>query len=128
LLQSFTLAIERGDFAGIHALLAEEASLYGDGGGKVSSFPEPMRGGKRIAQLFYASSLRFQSEVRFRLVELNDQWALLRYLDGQLESAMSFETDGNRIVRMLIQRNPDKLSFIAKAHGTPPERFAASHA
>jgi RNA polymerase sigma-70 factor (TIGR02957 family) len=128
LLQGFTLAVERGDFAGIHALLADEAMLCGDGGGKVTSFPEPMLGGKRIAQLFYASSLRFQSEVRFRLVELNGQSALLRYLDGQLESAMSFETDGMQIVRVLIQRNPDKLALIAKEHGTPPERFAASRA
>lgn len=126
LLQSFTVAVERGDFAGIHALLAEEAMLYGDGGGKVPSFPEPMLGAKRIAQLFYASALRYGSDVRFRLVELGGQWALLRYLDGQLESAMSIETDGNQIVRLLVQRNPNKLTFIAKAHGMPPDRFASS--
>ncbi|GAB7522708.1 RNA polymerase sigma-70 factor [Paraburkholderia sp. 2C] len=128
LLQSFTLAVERGDFAGIHALLADEAMLCGDGGGKATSFAKPMLGGRRIAQLFYASSLRYQGENRFRLVELGGEWALLRYLDGQLESAMSFETDGNQVVRILVQRNPDKLARIAKAHGTPPDRFAASRA
>jgi RNA polymerase sigma-70 factor, ECF subfamily len=117
LLHSFTQAVEGGDFARINALLAEDAMLFGDGGGKVQSFPKPMAGGKRIAQLFYASSLRYKNEVRFKLVELNGQWALLRYLDGQLESALLFETDGNRIVRIFVQRNLDKLALIAAAHG-----------
>jgi RNA polymerase sigma-70 factor (TIGR02957 family) len=117
LLQSFTRAVELGDFAGIHALLAEDAMLFGDGGGKVQSFPEPMRGGKRIAQLFYAPLLRYGSELHYRLVELNGQWALLRYLEGKLESAQSFETDGSRILRIFVQRNPDKLARIVAAYG-----------
>jgi RNA polymerase sigma-70 factor (TIGR02957 family) len=119
LLQTFTQAVERGDFAGINALLAEDAALFGDGGGKVPSFPEPMVGGKRIAQLFFAPALRYKSELRFKFVELNGQWALLRYLEGKLESAQSFETDGNRIVRIFVQRNPDKLALIVAAHGAP---------
>ncbi|MFC0398745.1 RNA polymerase sigma-70 factor [Paraburkholderia rhizosphaerae] len=122
LLQSFTQAVEGGDFATINALLAEDAMLLGDGGGKVTSFPEPMVGGKRIAQLFYASSLRYKSGVRFQLVELNGEWALLRYLGGELESAQSFETDGNRIVRIFVQRNPDKLGLIAATYSAPTER------
>ncbi|MFC0577381.1 RNA polymerase sigma-70 factor [Paraburkholderia solisilvae] len=117
LLQSFTRAVELGDFAGIHALLAEDAMLFGDGGGKVQSFPEPMLGGKRIAQLFYAPVLRYGSELRYRLVELNGEWALLRYLEGKLESAQSFETDGSRILRVFVQRNPDKLARIAATYG-----------
>src|ERR1700710_1847594 len=59
LLQTFAQALERGDFPAINALLAEDAMLIGDGGGKVPSFPKPMTGGQRIAQLFYASSLRY---------------------------------------------------------------------
>jgi RNA polymerase sigma-70 factor (ECF subfamily) len=29
---------------------------------------------------------------------------------------MAFETDGTRIVRILVQRNPDKLARIAAVH------------
>ncbi|CAB3768928.1 RNA polymerase sigma-70 factor [Paraburkholderia humisilvae] len=122
LLLSFTQAVEGGDFATINALLAEDAMLFSDGGGKVISFPKPLVGGKRIAQLFYATLLRFKSELRFEFIELNGRWALLRFLDGRLESAQSFETDGHRIVRVFLQRNPDKLALIAATHGTPPER------
>lgn len=117
LLEGFAQAIERGDFHAINAWLAEDATLIGDGGGKVTSFPKPLVGGTRIAQLFYASHRRYRSDMRMKLVLLNGQWALLRYLEGRLESAQSFETDGHRIVRIHVQRNPDKLARIAAVHG-----------
>jgi RNA polymerase sigma-70 factor (ECF subfamily) len=118
LLRTFAQALERGDFPAISALLAEDAMLIGDGGGKVQSFPKPMAGGRRIAQLFYASSLRYGSQLSVKLVVLNGQWALLRFIEGNLESAQSFETDGERIVRIHVQRNPDKLARIAAAHSS----------
>ncbi|MFM0056924.1 RNA polymerase sigma-70 factor [Paraburkholderia phytofirmans] len=116
LLRTFVQALQRGDFHAINALLAEDAKLIGDGGGKVQSFPKPMVGGRRIAQLFYASSRRYGDELSVKLVVLNGQWALLRFIEGKLESAQSFETDGERIVRIHVQRNPDKLARIAAAH------------
>jgi len=116
LLRTFAQAQMRGDFPAINALLTEDAMLIGDGGGKVPSFPKPMAGGRRIAQLFYASSLRYGSELSVKFVMLNGQWALLRFIEGKLESAQSFETDGERIVRIHVQRNPDKLARIAAAH------------
>ncbi|MFM0169277.1 RNA polymerase sigma-70 factor [Paraburkholderia sediminicola] len=116
LLRTFAQALQRGDFHAINALLADDAMLIGDGGGKVPSFPKPMAGGRRIAQLFYASSRRYGGELSVKLVVLNGQWALLRFIEGKLESAQSFETDGERIVRIHVQRNPDKLARIAAAH------------
>ncbi|MEM5456522.1 RNA polymerase sigma-70 factor [Paraburkholderia phytofirmans] len=116
LLGTFAQALQHGDFHAINALLAEDATLIGDGGGKVQSFPKPMAGGRRIAQLFYASSRRYGDELSVKLVVLNGQWALLRFIEGKLESAQSFETDGERIVRIHVQRNPDKLARIAAAH------------
>lgn len=116
LLRTFVQALQRGDFHAINALLAEDAKLIGDGGGKVQSFPKPMVGGQRIAQLFYASSRRHGDELSVKLVVLNGQWAMLRFIEGKLESAQSFETDGERIVRIHVQRNPDKLARIAAAH------------
>jgi RNA polymerase sigma-70 factor (ECF subfamily) len=113
LLQTFAHALQRGDFAAINSMLAEDAVLMGDGGGRVQSFPKPMVGGRRIAQLFYAAALRYKSGLRVELTVLNSQAALLRFIDGALESAQTYETDGERIVRIQIQRNPDKLARIA---------------
>ncbi len=105
---------ERANDVSVAYLLLLER-LIGDGGGHIQSFPKPMVGGRRIAQLFYATWLRCGSGVEMRPVVLNGQWAMLRFIGGQLEAAMSFETDGTRIGRILVQRNPDKLARIATA-------------
>jgi RNA polymerase sigma-70 factor (ECF subfamily) len=117
LLRAFAHAIEHGEFAAIHAMLSEDATLVGDGGGRVQSFPEPLFGGKRIAQLFYAAFLRYGKGVRLDLVMLNGEWAFLRFIDGKLESAQTFDIEDERIVRIQVQRNPDKLERIAARYG-----------
>lgn len=114
LLLAFADAMQRSDFHGLHALLSDDAELIGDGGGKVSSFAR-LVGGKRLAQLFYAGKRRFGAGLRAEVVQVNGQWTLLRFIDGQLESVQSYETDGERLTRVLVQRNPDKLARIAAA-------------
>jgi RNA polymerase sigma-70 factor (ECF subfamily) len=109
LLSRFAAAASSGDFATLKSLLAADAELLGDGGGKVPSFGKPLLGGERIAQLFYATHLRFGQGVHVELAVINGAWGLLRFIDGQLESAQSLETDGERILRIHVQRNPDKL-------------------
>jgi RNA polymerase sigma factor (sigma-70 family) len=52
--------------------------------------------------------------VRMELADLNGEPGLLRFIDGQLESVQTFEIDGERIVRIHAQRNPDKLARIAR--------------
>lgn len=113
LLRSFADASASGDFAALKAMLADDAELIADGGGKVPSFGKPLFGGQRIAQLYLATSLRYRSALHIELAMVNGEWGLLRFVDGVLESVQSFETDGERIVRIHSQRNPDKLARVA---------------
>jgi RNA polymerase sigma-70 factor (TIGR02957 family) len=115
LLARFATAAAQGDFASLKSLLDEDAELIGDGGGKVISFPKPLHGGQRIAQLFFAAHRRFGDRVRMELAVINGQWGLLRFIDGELESAQSLDVDGDRIARIHVQRNPDKLARLAAA-------------
>jgi RNA polymerase sigma-70 factor (ECF subfamily) len=117
LLSSFAQAMTGGDFAALRSMLADGAELIGDGGGKVTTFPKPLMGGQRIAQLFFAASRRYGEAMRVQLVNINGQWGLLRFIEGALESAQSFETDGERIVRIHVQRNPDKLARLTELFG-----------
>jgi RNA polymerase sigma-70 factor (TIGR02957 family) len=119
LLSDFAQAMTRGDFADLRSLLAEDAQLIGDGGGRVPSFPYPLLGAQRIAQLFYAAVLKHGTKVRIEVVGINGHWGLLRFIDGVLESAQAYETDGQRITRILVQRNPTKLSRLAAILGSP---------
>lgn len=117
LLRSFAQAASVGDFAALKALLAHDAQLVGDGGGKVPSFGVPLVGGPRIAQLYLAACLRHPGGVRVELAQVNGQWGLLRFIGGALESVQSVETDGQRILRLHVQRNPDKLAGVVTTRG-----------
>ncbi|ODP34395.1 RNA polymerase sigma-70 factor [Pandoraea sp. ISTKB] len=114
LLTAFADAMQRSDFHALHALLSDNAELIGDGGGKVSAFSR-LVGGKRLAQLFFAGTRRYGDALRVEVARVNGEWALLRFIDGQLESVLAYETDGERLTRILAQRNPDKLAGIAAA-------------
>lgn len=109
LMTRFAIALELGDFRQMRDMLSESAELVGDGGGIVTSFPKPMQGGQRIAQLLYSATLRFKDRIRIQAVEINGKLGVLRFIDDQLESAQSYETDGERIVQVYLQRNPHKL-------------------
>ena len=115
LLQRFMQAAHSGDRNAIEALISEDAQLIGDGGGKVPSFPKPLVGPFRIANLYWAMFRRLGAQVVYRLALINGEPGLLRYVDGQLESAQAFVTDGERIVAIYAVRNPDKLTGIATA-------------
>jgi RNA polymerase sigma-70 factor (ECF subfamily) len=115
LLRSFADASLQGDFSSLKAMLADDAELVSDGGGKVASFGKPLLGGQRIAQLYLAVHLRHRGNLRVELALVNGEWGLLRFVDGMLESVQTFETDGTRITRIQAQRNPDKLARLASA-------------
>ena len=117
LLQRFMLAAQSGDRKAVQALLAEDAQLIGDGGGKVPSFPKPLVGPFRIANLYWALFLRMGAQVDYRMAFINGEPGLLRYVNGQIESAQAFVTDGERIVAIYAVRNPDKLVGIPATLG-----------
>lgn len=114
LVEAFADAATRGDLAGVRALMAEDVQLVGDGGGKVQSFSRILRGNQRLAQLYFAL-FRRGIPVRYRLVRVNGQPGLARFIDGQLESVQAFEVQGERIAAIHVQRNPDKLARAAAA-------------
>jgi len=118
LLRAFADAAARGSLQELKALMAEDVELIGDGGGKVQSFSKVLRGSQRLAQLYFALWRRMGALVRMELVEINGEPGLLRFLDGQLESAQTFEIEGDRIVRVRVQRNPDKLARIAQLYSS----------
>ena len=116
LMRRFAEAWSNADFKAMKEMMAESATLVGDGGGIVTSFPKPMVGGQRVAQLLFACTLRRMHELRIRLAPINGRLGVLRYFGDELESAQAYDTDGERILRIYVQRNPEKLRRIAAAN------------
>ncbi|RAM61565.1 RNA polymerase subunit sigma-24 [Herbaspirillum rubrisubalbicans] len=114
LLEKFLHAVQSGQREAMLGLLAEDARLIGDGGGKVASFPHPLAGGERISWLYYANVRRLAARIVYRAAWINGSPGLLRYIDDVLESAQVLETDGTHIHAIYVVRNPDKLAAIAQ--------------
>jgi RNA polymerase sigma-70 factor (ECF subfamily) len=114
LLRAFADAAARGSMQDLKALMAEDVELIGDGGGKVQTFSKILRGSQRLAQLYYSLWRRMGPAVRMEMVDINGEPGMLRFVDGELESAQTFEIENDRIVRIRAQRNPDKLARIAQ--------------
>lgn len=111
-LEKFITAARSGARDAMQALLAENAELVSDGGGKVPSFGKVLRGAFRIANLYFAVARRYQGGATYQLALVNGEPGLLRYVDGRLESAQAVVTDGERIVAIYAVRNPDKLATL----------------
>jgi RNA polymerase sigma-70 factor (ECF subfamily) len=110
LLQRFVEASASGDKDAVRALLAEDLELVGDGGGKVKSFGIVITDPDKIAALY--AGMHKLGAIAYRPALVNGEPGLLRFVDGQLESAQGFATDGQRITGIYVVRNPDKLAHI----------------
>jgi RNA polymerase sigma-70 factor (ECF subfamily) len=115
LVENFMRAVTNGERQAIKSLLADDVTGMGDGGGKVPSFAKVLLGADRITNLYWALHLRLGDQVSYRLALINGEPGLLRYVDGRLESAQAFVTDGGRIHAIYTVRNPDKLAAIPTA-------------
>jgi RNA polymerase sigma-70 factor (ECF subfamily) len=75
LLERFLAAAEEGDLGALEELLAKDAVLYADGGGKVIAAPEPIFGAALIARFMAGVTQvrRAFGEFETRLVRVNGQ-------------------------------------------------------
>jgi RNA polymerase sigma-70 factor (ECF subfamily) len=75
LLERFLAAAEEGDMEALEELLAKDAVLYADGGGKATAPPEPLFGGALIARFMAAVAQvrRAFGEFEARRVRVNGQ-------------------------------------------------------
>jgi len=117
LLGRFMQAAASADRAAMKQLLAPDVAVVADGGGKVNSFLKILRGAGRIAGVFYwALEHAFPQRVQYRMATINGAPGLLRYVDGKIESAQSFDFADGQIAAVYIVRNPDKLQNLPEIH------------
>ncbi|WP_343731245.1 RNA polymerase sigma-70 factor [Duganella sp.] len=112
LLGRFIAAAQVGDRSAMKTMLADDVQLVADGGGKVNSYLHILHGAGRVAGSFWSLEHKFPQQVVYRQARVNGAPGLVRYVNGQLESAQSFVIEGARIVAVFIVRNPDKLTGV----------------
>jgi len=114
LLGAFLGALATGDLDRMRALLAEDATLYGDGGGKVPrAILRPIHGADRIARLFvgFVAKTPDVAAIAVSIEEINGTPAVVGRDPVGVRFVLTFETDGEviHVVRNIL--NPDKLAL-----------------
>ena len=116
LVRRFVGAAERGDVDGLIELLAVDAAVHGDGGGKVPQWYVPIIGADKVARLF--AQLGRQTEIlgaTFELHQVNGQPGIIfRGPNGGVFSAMSVEVVDGRVATIRSVVNPDKLHHLGE--------------
>jgi len=116
LFAAFEAALTSGDVATFAQLLADDAVLYADGGGKRAAALDPIRGRENILQLYAAViAVRglFQRGELERASINGLPGFVLHTADGVQTTAFEVDAEGDRIVAIYTVRNPDKLRHLA---------------
>ena len=110
----FLAAWEEGDTESLVELLAPDATLYGDGGGKAPSVPRPLVGGVRIAKALVGwQSTAHDLDLVHRLVLVNGEpGVVFSYPDGRAAWVSAFEVADGAVIAIRTVLNPDKLAHV----------------
>jgi RNA polymerase sigma-70 factor (TIGR02957 family) len=117
----FFAAVEQGDLAGLEALLAHDATLTGDGGGKVPALAQTLHGRSRVASAIIRwPRITKLPGTSIRRVEVNGGPGAL-YLDAQdrLLAVVALEIVGGQIQGLRSIVNPDKLAHLGPVGDFP---------
>ena len=113
---AFHRALVTGDAAQFAELLAADAILYSDGGGKRAAALNPIHGRDRIVRFFEglarAGNLPSPDAVhRVRLHGLPGLVVIDRF--GAIDTIATLDIRDGRVVAIYVVRNPDKLTHIS---------------
>jgi RNA polymerase sigma-70 factor, ECF subfamily len=114
LLTGFLQAIQTGVMTPLMDMLAEEVTMWTDGGGKVKgAATRPITGREAVARFSLAASKRFLPEgARVELAEVNGQPGLIIRVADRAYRVMTIEVEAQRIRAIRIIANPEKLARV----------------
>jgi RNA polymerase sigma-70 factor (ECF subfamily) len=107
--RDFKQAWEAKDIDALIGLLDPDAIAVADGGGLATTFPHPIEGGERIAHAWIEIARRKPADMTFLERTVNGQPGLVAEQDGATVTVFAFDVTGDRIRRIWVVRNPEKL-------------------
>lgn len=114
LARRFFAAVENGEVAALEALLAKDATLHGDGGGKVPALARAVQGRERVARTLLAwRRVLARANGQLQRSEINGQpGALLLDGDDGVLGVWSVDIADGHVQTMRSIINPDKLRHL----------------
>ena len=111
---AFFAASRSGDMAGLGALLAQDVSMYSDGGGKRAAAVTELAGSRIVLRLHKSLAVlaRKYGSTLLRTVYINGLPGFItREADGEIQTTALEIADG-KVVAIYVMRNPDKLRHL----------------
>ncbi|MDC7784909.1 sigma-70 family RNA polymerase sigma factor [Rhodoplanes sp. TEM] len=114
LVAAFAEAVQRADASGLARLLAADAVLHSDGGGRKTAALNPIVGRDRVARFFAGIAAKFPDVLAAsRGASINGLPGLIvTEADGSVQT-LAFEIVDGSIAAIYFVRNPDKLAHLA---------------
>lgn len=112
LVQHFLVAVQEGDLEGLMRLLAPDAVLYSDGGGKAIAARKPIEGAYKIAHFFITTARKAGEQVQAQPLVINGTAGAFIYEAGHLTTTITAQVEDGRIQALYTVRNPDKLGHL----------------
>jgi RNA polymerase sigma-70 factor (ECF subfamily) len=110
LARRFAAAAQSGDAAAFAGLLADDAMIWSDGGGKARAALNVIHGADRCARFFAGIALKQPRGLSRRFCRVNGQLGYAVYNGNEPYSVFTFEIVDDRIRSIFVIRNPDKLA------------------
>jgi RNA polymerase sigma-70 factor (ECF subfamily) len=110
----FFAAVGDGDFERLVELVAADAAVYGDGGGKAPSWPRPIFGRERVAKLLAGVGRQARElGLSMRRAEVNGQpGAMFFDPDGRLINVVTVDIADSLVQTVRSVINPEKLRHL----------------
>jgi RNA polymerase sigma-70 factor (ECF subfamily) len=112
----FLEACKTGELSDLQAILAEDVTVYSDGGGVTTAARVPVVGIERVTRFLLGIRSKAQHQgmrVELRACDVNGAAGIMQFIHGKLHSVMSIEGERDRIRRFFFILNPEKLATIA---------------
>ncbi|MCU1594366.1 MAG: polymerase, sigma subunit, family [Frankiales bacterium] len=110
---SFLFACQTGDLAACTSMLAADAVLVSDGGGKVSAARRPVFGADRVARFLIGVVAKPGPPISYVEATVNGEAGVVGLVDGVVIMAVAVEVVEGQITGIRMVSNPDKLVGIS---------------
>lgn len=118
LVHSFVSAVGSGDLDTLVSVLADDAEMHTDHGGKAIANRRTLRSAIHIAKFFVGIRKRFLKEdTTVRMTTINGGPGAIIYEGGAPTTAISFDIAHGEIRTVYATRNPEKLSHLPGPEG-----------
>ncbi len=118
LLQRFLRTCATGDMDALIALLADDATVWTDGGGKVSAALHPIHGASNAARFLLGILVKAPPTMTTRFATVNGRAGVLVEIDGHVSHVLTVDSADGRITAVRIVANPEKLQRLTLTHTT----------